>query len=476
MNAPNHQIKRVDALVIGGGIAGSTAAAALAREGLQVLICEAGLPSEKRLAGELMHPPAADVLDELGLLAPLEAAGAAPVYGFAVYPGPTDKPAVLSYAEVPGGRPSSIAFEHAKLTRILLGEVAKRDRIEVWDGARVVDVDFMGSTPRATVKIKPRGERESIIPGDDGSSENGLATGTTALVEAKLVVSAEGRASKARAKAGIEGHKGDAFRMVGWRIPDARLPVPGFGHVFSGPMGGPTALAYQITRATEGSVNADVRVMFELHDGEDLDIRPHLARVPVEFRRQIERAMETMPRQTAKVWSYSPEAVTHHGLAVVGDAGGCVHPLTATGIAFSTRDGLRLAKHVAPAVLDPSKDMGKALAQYEGERKHPMLTRAALGPALAEALNEGSPAFRLLRRGLFRYWQKSPRGRRASIGLLSTQETNPLVMVREYAAVCMHALAELPKEPVAPWELIPAVSGLAQQTAMRVKEVGGLSR
>ena len=467
MNAPLNNatdIKKVDALVIGGGIAGSTAAAALAREGLNVLVCEAGLPSDKRLAGELMHPPAADVLDELGLLEAVERAGAAPIYGFAVYPGPTEKPAVLSYAEVPGGRPSSVALEHAKITRVLLEEVSKRDRVEVWHGARVVDVDFLGRRPQATVQFKTTKE----------GLHSEFPDGTTVIVQAKMIVSAEGRASKARTKAGIEGTMGDAFRMVGWRIPDARLPVPGFGHVFSGPKGGPTALAYQITRGTVGSLNADVRVMFELHEGEDLDIRPHLARIPENFRKQIEHAMETQPRQTARVMSYTPSAVTRESFAVVGDAGGCVHPLTATGIAFSTRDGLRLAKTVAPAILDESKDIAKALATYEGERKHPMLTRAALGPALAEALNEGSPAFRLLRRGLFRYWEKSARGRRASIGLLSTQETNPLVMVREYAAVCMHALAELPNEPVAPWELLPAVSGLAQQTALRVKEVGGL--
>ena len=45
-----------DAVVVGGGVAGSTSAVSLAKKGLRVLLCEAGLPSNRRLAGELLHP------------------------------------------------------------------------------------------------------------------------------------------------------------------------------------------------------------------------------------------------------------------------------------------------------------------------------------------------------------------------------------------------------------------------------------
>jgi len=69
-----------------------------------------------------------------------------------------------------------------------------------------------------------------------------------------------------------------------------------------------------------------------------------------------------------------------------------------------------------------------------------MRTRATLGPALVEALSSHAPEMELLRRGLFRYWSKSSRGRGASLGLLSTQEARGWVMLREYAAVCMHAV------------------------------------
>ena len=51
-----------DAIIAGGGVAGSTAAASLARQGMKVLLCEAGLPNSKRLAGELIHAPGAENL------------------------------------------------------------------------------------------------------------------------------------------------------------------------------------------------------------------------------------------------------------------------------------------------------------------------------------------------------------------------------------------------------------------------------
>ena len=47
----------VDVVVAGGGIAGTSVAAALRGSGLEVVVVEPGLDRTKRLAGELIHPP-----------------------------------------------------------------------------------------------------------------------------------------------------------------------------------------------------------------------------------------------------------------------------------------------------------------------------------------------------------------------------------------------------------------------------------
>ena len=67
-------------------MAGASVAAALGELGYAVLLAEPGLDGAKRLAGELIHPPGASDLAQLGLLPSLERAGGVPIRGFAVWP------------------------------------------------------------------------------------------------------------------------------------------------------------------------------------------------------------------------------------------------------------------------------------------------------------------------------------------------------------------------------------------------------
>lgn len=432
-------MEQFDVIVAGGGIAGSTSAAALAQKGLKVLLCEVGLPSTKRLAGELLHPPGYESLDKLGLADALEAAGGIPVYGFAVFRSADDPGNVLSYSEVPGGRPTGIALEHGKLTRTLLSEVAKRPGVTVWNKARVTDADLDAARPVVTVK----------------------RDGQVVQAQCDLVVSAEGRTSKLRERADIATREEPPFRMVGWKIPGGRLPYPGYGHVF---IGGPTAiLAYQV------AVD-EVRIMFELEMEHGPEIpEPLLFALPEPFRSDVRHAMKTQPRSTARFVGFKPECFTGKDkLAVVGDAGGCVHPLIASGMSFCAGDAHRLADSVGPILQ--GRTMPEALREYERARLGPMRTRSALGPAMVEALVCGSPEMRLLRHGLFKYWKSSMRGRSASMGLLSTRETSMVAMAREYALVCAYAAPALTNGVIPRHELLPAMKGLVRRTGGFLKQ------
>ncbi len=426
----------LDVVVAGGSIAGSTTAVALGQRGFKVLLAEAGLPNAKRLAGELLHPPAVEALEGLGLAEPLRAAGAVPVYGFAVVRGPTDRGVLLSYSEIPGGRGTGLALEHATITRTLFDAASARPNVTAWEGARVLEANGLegtGAFAEATVRHS-RGD---------------------VRVATRIVVSAEGRSSKLRDQVGIETTEEPPFRMAGWKVPGGRLPYPGYGHVFTG---GPTAtLAYQV------SLDA-VRVMFEIPHGEDDVPEALLHALPEPFRSDVRNAMANEPRASARFVGFRPAKVASGRLAVVGDAGGCVHPLIASGMSFCIGDALRLAD----ALGDPSQLLTQGLLQYERQRKGPMRTRSALGPAMVEALCSSDPSMQLLRHGLFRYWDRSSRGRGVSMGLLSTREDSMLVMAREYALVCAHALTGL-AAPLG--DAVPrgtgraAVSGLVRRSA-----------
>src|SRR3989442_8586796 len=117
-----------DVIIAGGGVAGSAAAAVLSGFGYHVLVIEPGLDHARRLAGELIHPPGVAALQELGLLACLEQAGAVPVQGFAVLPGPYRLP----YKEVPEFTMQGLAMDHATMAEAFLRAMRKLELVTLW--------------------------------------------------------------------------------------------------------------------------------------------------------------------------------------------------------------------------------------------------------------------------------------------------------------------------------------------------------
>jgi flavin-dependent dehydrogenase len=76
-----------DIAVIGAGIAGSTAAALLARGGLQVILIEKGTFPRQKVCGEFLSPEGADVLRRLGVWPQLETHQPRCIDGFALTAG-----------------------------------------------------------------------------------------------------------------------------------------------------------------------------------------------------------------------------------------------------------------------------------------------------------------------------------------------------------------------------------------------------
>ena len=245
--------------------------------------------------------------------------------------------------------------------------------------------------------------------------------------------------------------------MIGYAV-DGAAPCPEFANVFAGPV---PVLAYQIQPGS-------VRVMFDLRkdprDGAPSKPEPaHLAPLPAAFRAAVGRALEDQPPLVSASYSVIPEAVVKGRVVLVGDAAGCCHPLTATGLTVCTRDALRLRQ----ALAERDGDVPRALADYARRREGPQRTRLALAGALYEAFSAQSPEMRLLRRGLLQYWARSPRGRAVSMALLSTHEGRMGVMAAEYARVAGYGLLEL---------LLRRPGAARESLGFRGRAVFGLSR
>src|SRR5260370_35010358 len=94
-----------DVVIVGGGLSGCALAAALADGHRRIVVLEARTGRNPRFNGELIHPPGTEVLAQVGLLPPLEVAGAA-ILGFACVPGRGRPAAPLPHSRVPTAPPT----------------------------------------------------------------------------------------------------------------------------------------------------------------------------------------------------------------------------------------------------------------------------------------------------------------------------------------------------------------------------------
>jgi 2-polyprenyl-6-methoxyphenol hydroxylase-like FAD-dependent oxidoreductase len=402
----------VDVLIAGGGPAGCSAAAAFAQLGRRVLIVDAGGDRTKQLAGELLHPSGVRDLEQLEFGPLQQALAARPVHGFAVIDnaGDTSRSCLLPYGEARTG----IAVEHAAMTEPLWRGLEGRAGVERWRPARVI----------AVTRNDPHGV-EAAVRRDGGVEER---------IFARLLVAADGRASPVRSLVGISEKRERLSTMLGVTVDAGHLPHRGYGHLFVG--GAAPVLAYEIDRGR-------ARVMVDLPPGSSADSLAsspqRVGGLPLGLRSEVlSRLGLERPLMAANETRLS-DRVAQQSAALIGDAAGCCHPLSASGLASCTRDAMVLRA----AVEECGEDYPRAAQLYARRRRAPQRTRIALASALYRAFSEPSAEMIALRAGLFRYWERSAPGRAVSMALLSTDESRMSVMAREYARVVLYGLAAL---------------------------------
>ena len=432
-----------NAVVVGAGTAGCATAAALAELGLEVLVVDAGMDRSRQLAGELMHPPGAADLKGLGFEEALRKAGAVPVSGFAVVDAsPSAEPTtcLLPYGALGQG----VAMEHSALVASLQASLVGRARVTVWESSRLARV----------VRNDATGVEVEVERPD----------GTSVGVSARLLVAADGRASRVRGMLGINEENVRLSAMSGTLVEAALLPHPGFGHLF---VGGPApVLAYAISPS-------QARVMIDLPTGSDpttpLREPEYLRALPPALRNAVTEALRVSRPLVSANFTRLPKQVSRSSAVLVGDSAGCCHPLSASGLSSCTRDALALQ-----GALREAGDVPGALARYALVRRGPQRTRLSLASALYRCFSETSPEMAALRRGIVRYWTRSSSGRSASMALLSTRESRMWVMSLEYARVVGHSFLALARTFLAgavPFKTaVRAAVGLVRSTLPHVSE------
>ncbi|MFI8930334.1 FAD-dependent monooxygenase [Streptomyces sp. NPDC053474] len=309
------------AVIVGAGIAGLTAATALARDGWQVEIAEVGPPEATSGWGLCLTGPSLRALDELGLADACLAEG----YGMSTVThvdvngepaGETRLPRLIG-----ARRPAMVGIARPALHRVLLAE-AQQCGVVVRHGVTVAAVDH----ERQLVRVR-------------------LSDGTVRHVA--LLVGADGIRSAVRGLLGLKASLDFHGQMV-WRAL-VRRPRWATGiHQFAGradtaglvPLSDRQAYVFLTENRVERSVLPDaalaprLRQLLEAFPGRVAEIRSLVAASASVVRRPVLTALL--------------EGAWNRGNGVViGDAAHAPAPQMASGAALAVEDGLVLARELA---------------------------------------------------------------------------------------------------------------------------------
>ena len=346
----------LDAVVVGGGPAGSTVATLLRRAGASVSLCDAARFPRHKICGEYVPPAALESFARLGILARVEAAGPLRHVGMAVIS--PDGTKVLGRYR---GGARGLALRRYDLDGILL-DGARRAGVEVLEGARVT----------------------GLSRGADGILSVGLQSGES--MRARAVVGADGRNSMVARRLGLRrteprhrkwavmGH----FRGVETAGDHGEMIVTPYGYCGINPL--PRGLANVCIVVDR----ADIR-----------EAAPGGARLAAFFARRIAAHPLTKSRMagaslvsglraTGPMACRASDSIAD-GVLLVGDAAGFYDPFTGEGIGMALR-GAELAAEVLARALGAGDVTRRALAPYAAARRAAFRDRLRLDRLLQSVL------------------------------------------------------------------------------------------
>jgi len=426
-----------DVVIVGAGLAGCAAAEALAKADpnrrRRILLVDRHPDVHPRFSGEFIHPRGAQILDDLGFYDDLSAAGGIDVDGFAVFENADAHHVDLPYATIKDERPRGLAIHHKMLVRTMRQRL-RRDRaghIELLEGWSVNDLVRGPKGEIAGVVLQtPRDKRYTL--------------------KADLVIGADGKSSSVRKLAGItdKGRTTVGF-TAGVEVVNASLPRPTYAHVFLGAWG--PMLAYPILRESDGTIVT--RITFDLprtlpakgNAMKDYVTRTFLPFMPAPLCSEVAAAIKAIdgPLEIAPTVNLPAPPASMPGLALIGDAAGCSHPITASGMTVGLRDAEALGRGAARRMNAPDGEPwldDASVRRYRAEHDRYVPTRQALADAIYEAFRGGDAGARSIRRALFEYWGSGEVARSRSMALLSCSEQRPRVFLTEYLKTARHAL------------------------------------
>lgn len=301
-----------DILVVGAGPAGSIAALTLARAGVTVRLLDRARFPRHKLCGDTVNPGSLALLDGLGLGARVRSV-AVPVRGMTVT-GPGDARVVAEY-------PDGIAG--AALTRRQLDQMF----VEAAVGAGVV---FDEGVSVAGTRVSGQGRVERVTARWAGAERD---------IQARLVIAADGRASRIGSSMGLSSFASRPRRWAFGAYYDGveGLTDRGEMHVRQDGYIGVALLPGGIANVCVVRELDDVRGAQHIIDDAIGSDKP--------LRDRFSHATRISDVSVLGPLAVNARASGCPGLLLAGDAAGFVDPITGDGLRFALRGGILAAEY-----------------------------------------------------------------------------------------------------------------------------------
>lgn len=337
---------RADVAIVGAGPAGAATAVLLAERGLDVMLLDRAAFPRAKICGEYLSPEAARVLDRLGVLKEVDAAGARPLHGMLIVAPDGTR---LTGRYPTGGpwrgyRDHALAIPRETFDRILLDR-ARSFPVEVRERHRVTG-------------LVTEGQRVTGVRGED-------ADGRPFEVQSRLVVGADGRSSIVAHTLGlVRPHRLRRLALV--QDVEGLDGFEQLGEIYVDPPD------YSILNpVSPGVVNLSLVVPLE-------HAKPYRGRLPTFFAARLKQLRHLWPRlagmrPAGPVRAMGPLAYRvaqprHAGVVLVGDATGFYDPFTGEGLFMALRSAEILAD-VADAAIRQGDVSAERLAPYARARR-----------------------------------------------------------------------------------------------------------
>jgi squalene monooxygenase len=235
---------------------------------------------------------------------------------------------------------------------------------------------------------------------------------STISIIAEQIVGADGRTSIVRKAMGVPNMSRSLSYMAGVILEDVELPFEGFGHIF---LGGPgPVLAYRI-----GSNH--IRVCLDVPISHFRNSRNKTAYLwemyhsvlPEKLLPAFQQALEHQQLRWCANQFCPRLNYGRPGKALVGDATGYCHPITATGMTLGFQDAIALAT-------------SQNFDCFRQDRLMNTYVPELLAHALYRVFTDQSETAIALRQAVYQMWRQDPGERQRTMQLLSTMETKLL--------------------------------------------------